>query len=334
MRYANFIAVIFAALFLFGCSDANQDHINAELIQHMFLERNDDETDTKVEFEPADLQDTLSGNLPHQYKTFETFIRKQFELTDTINTNKATRDYINALLLADAVHRLFSFQFLGNHGYPLTPIACEGWNNMSDEERFNVGNSNQQPVWCGDRTTFFLSVLKKYTNINGYSVSIKGVHTYPVLKLGNKYYIVDPYDPFVVIDNALQIVDYSTLIAHKNNNYSNVVVRRTKRLFGYPNHLVSLKLLNIIKSYTDSNENIDSRIKAFLSVNKESILKNVDPCSYEDSEWKGVIRKTTSGVNPIAVQIKRDPAFSNMRFSRFNKYYLGISCTAYVQNNN
>ena len=81
-------------------------------------------------------------------------------------------------------------------------------------------------------------------------------------------------------------------------------------------------------------ENIDSRIKTFLSVNKESILKNVDTCSYEDSEWKGVIHKTTSGVNPIAVQIKRDPAFSNMLFSRFNKYYLGISCTAHVQNNN
>lgn len=329
MGYANFVALIFSALIFWSCNDVNENDVNSEIIKHLFLETaNGDE----VEVELITSQDTLFNNLPYQYKTFDTFICKRLELTDTINTNKATRDYIKALLLANAVHRLFSFQFLGNYGYPLTPIACEGWNNLSDEKRFNIGNNNQQPIWCGDRALYFLSVLKKYTNIDGYAVSIKGVHTYPVIKLGKKYYIVDPYDPFVVINKTFEMVDYSELIA--NNNKNNVEVKRTKRIFGYSNHLVSQKLLNVINSCIDSNKTIDARIKVFLSANKESILKNVDICAYEESNWKGVIRKTTSEVNPIAIEIKRDHTYGNMLFSRFNKYYLGISCTAQAQNNN
>lgn len=333
MRYIKFIPIVFAVMFLCCCDDDDKNHINALLIHHTFLERDHDgEIYPVFTFEQTKPYDTLFTNMPYDFKSFNLFLNKQFDSIDTINTNKATRDYIKALFLADAIHRLFSFQFMGNHGYSPTPIAYPEWNEISDEQKFTVGNNNQQSIWCGDRTNFYLSLLKKTTGINGYSVSLPDIHTYAVLKIGNKHYIVDAYDPFIVMNKKNEVVDYATMIANKYNNKNNIEVIRTKRLFGYPNYLLSERFLHIINSQTGINKSVDQRLLSFLTKHKNTLLKNVDSCSYENIGGKGILRTTKSSINPYAIEIKRDKTFSTMLFSRFNKYYLGISCNANIDN--
>lgn len=245
-----------------------------------------------------------------------------FKNIDTLNTNIATKQYIKALLLADLVHALFNFQFLGNLGGSFSNISIPNWNTKSIEECLVVSKSCNQSIWCGDRNIFYLNLLKKTVGVDGYLVSLNNIHSYPIIFLKTGVYIIDSYDPFIVFGENNKVVNFSSIVNGANDYY----ILRTKRYFGFPNYLISNNLVNQINSYSINNFPIEKKVELFINGNKESFLKQVDKCSYEIFNKKGILRKTDCEINPYAIQLIENRISKPLSLNRFKKYYLGINC--------
>lgn len=194
-------------------------------------------------------------------------------MIDSVNQKhtKHTATYINCLLLADFVYANCSFQFLGSLYQKNSNVAIANWQNLSLNQMYELGVSNQVAIWCGDRTTYFNSLLKHLLNLNAQIIHINKVHTYPIVSIDGLYYIVDPYYPMVITNPITNnIADYEWL--KKNIHQTEPVFRLSPRYFGESKTLISSELISYIKSLSYTNDTLICGLVNHLLTQKKSTL--------------------------------------------------------------
>ncbi len=104
--------------------------------------------------------------------------------------------------------------------------------------------NNHLAVYCGDRTDFYCRLVDSLLKLKTITVNINGVHTFPLVRIGQKDYIIDPHDPFVLSDSSTgRVISYSGVM---NPDVKRVHVTRTKRTFGDSRELISRPLIQHI----------------------------------------------------------------------------------------
>jgi hypothetical protein len=324
------IEYLFLIYFLLQISCRNSiDRINNQLIKDFFIDSIFVKVNTTSnQFKTKISTDTLKCNQNLNYTQALSSLKNLFEKIETTNESEVTKIYLKALYLSEFVYASFSFQFMGfQHGKTNHHIAIENWNNMSLENCYNMANNNLVPVWCGDRTSFYVRLLDSLLGIKATTISIKNVHTFPLVNIGNRRFIFDPYDPFVVFDSLkLRVVDYDEAQENSLNNYS-ITIQRTKRLYGEANELVSNDLANDILAVSkNEKQNFSQKLKEYLIMNQSFFLKNIEKCSFERYNKKGIIYNSNLKDDRYIIQLENNLKNLPMNLNHFKKYYFGIEC--------
>lgn len=321
MRKPITIFLFFVTLIGVNCNTFKDEQINGGVLKSIFLPeiaKVGSLENLECTFDSV----VMKSNALYSFDSLMLNIDFVLKNIDTLNTNIETKQYIKVLLLAEWVHALFNYQFLGNLGGSSTNISIPNWGTKSIKECLAAGNSCSHSIWCGDRNVFYLKLLKKMVGVDGYIVSINNIHTYPIVFLKAGVYIIDSYNPFIVFGENNRVVNFSSIV----NRVSNYTILRTKRSFGFPSYLISNNLVNQINNYSVNNFPIEKKLELFIKGNKESFLKQVDRCSYEIFNKKGILRKTHCETNPYVIQLIDNRISKPLSLTRFKKYYLGINC--------
>ena len=302
---------------------------NAILIKNTFIdsifvkhEANKNELTTKSS------HDTFICNQNLSYNQAIVILRNKFIQFDSICQNENTKKYLKAMYLCEFVHTTFSFQFLGSKlGKTKHNIAIENWDKMSLENCYNIGNNNLAPVWCGDRTSFYIRMLDYLLGIKATAISIKNVHTFPLINIGNRRFIFDPYDPFIIFDSLkFKIIDYDESLKLCLKGIRLQVIR-TKKIFGFPNELVSIDLANDILAVSkNEKQDISQNINIYLTKNKANFLRRVNTCAFETYNKSGIIYQANLKKDRYIIHLKNNLNNIPMNVNRFKKYYFGIDC--------
>lgn len=188
------------------------------------------------------INDTLFRNLPYTFLQATTQLEKQFKKIDSLTVPEVSKQYAKALVCADFVYAAFSYRLLGDSlGINTDTVLHPQWNQRSLANCYEIGVNNYQAVYCGDRTDFYCRLVDSLLQMKTTAVSIAGVHTFPLVRIGSKDYIIDPYDPFVLSDSSTgRVISYSGVL---NPNIKRVHVTRTKHLFGDTRELISRPLI-------------------------------------------------------------------------------------------
>jgi hypothetical protein len=340
MRISVFYCLSISFLFFFQCNISENESLdsvflnindmpNAKLIKNTFIdsifvnhEANKNDICTKS------TNDTFICNQNLSYSQAIVILRNKFIQFDSNYQNENTKKYLKALYLCEFVHATFSFQFLGpklgktNHN-----IDIENWNQMTLENCYNMGNNNLAPVWCGDRTSFYVRLLDSLLGIKATSVSIKNVHTFPLVNIGNRRFIVDPYDPFIILDSLkLKIIDYDESLKYCLKGQRLQVIR-TKKIFGFPNELVSNDLTKEILAVSkNENQDFSQKIMLYFTKNKVNFLKRINTCSFENYNKKGLVYNSNLKYDRFIIHFINNLNSLPMKMNHFKKFYFGIDC--------
>jgi hypothetical protein len=267
-----FFNIIFIFFFV-SCKQKTNEDLNYEVIKNFLSTKSAIEKPNV--FNTCKLtNDTIYRNINLSFEEAIENLTKEFEKNENQNTcNKATKDFINSLILADFVYAVFSFQFFGPElGEAHDASTFENWDNLSLKERYNIGNHNITSVYCGERTDFYIQMLDTLLGMGVKSFFTNDVHTFPLIQLNNLDYIIDPFDPFVLLDTVnKKVVSYNELISLENENYLSF---RTKRIFGNTRQLISKKKLFQLQ---EQNTDICSLIFDIYK-NKASYEKHLPMC--------------------------------------------------------
>ncbi len=287
-RFLVFIPVVlFMAVCLSGCKRQARQHTETIKLSDV-KEYLSDSFPTKAwvlsKCNCVPPTDTLLRNLPYSYDEAILQIKQEFTHIDSLNTNKATKEYLKSLVLADFTYATFSFQFLG----PKFGLATDstylsilaGWDTMALSSCYDLGNLNITSLYCGQRTSFYLRLVDSLLGIKGAPVVVPyGVHIFPVITLSNGRYVMDPYDPFVICDSTKQtVISYSQLLCGKNDG--NFVPIRSARLFGTSRQLFSARYVSMLR---DSSGAVDKgcfccMLKNYLAINEAKLVGSITPC--------------------------------------------------------
>lgn len=265
-------------------------------------------------------KDTLKYNISDNYD--DSFAKLSTELyrIDTIQSNKETKDYLKCLIIADFVYAAFSFQFMGPKlGYAKDAATIKNWKTLSLESCFNLGNKNEYAVFCGERTKFYNRLINKLVTLKTRETSIKGIHTFPIIKIGNKEYIIDPYDPFVAIDTLERtVLDYNSIL---KKQYKSLKPIRTNRTFGPSRMLISSKFYEKLKK-TYGTINLGTMLNKYLTDN-DSYISIFKPKNFEvPIEKTKKIRIVLNSKNIFAVAINGRIDGNLITEKDFYKFYM------------
>jgi hypothetical protein len=316
--------------FLFQISCRNPIcEINNQLIKDTFIDSSivkvgtiRNELITKVSL------DTFECNQNLNYTQALNVLRDKFIQIESMSENENTEKYLKLLFLSEFVYSSFSFQFMGFQlGKTNHQIAIENWNNMSLENCYNMANNNLVPVWCGDRTSFYVRLLDSLLGIKANTISIKNIHTFPLVNIGNRRFIFDPYDPFVIFDSLkMRVMDYDEAMKYTLNNCS-ITIQRTKRACGEANELVSNDLTkDILAVSNNEKQDFSQNLKKYLILNQSSFLKNIKKCSFEIYNKKGTIYQSNLKDDRYIIKLENNLKNIPMNLNHFKKYYFGIDC--------
>jgi hypothetical protein len=320
--------IIIYLIFLVSCGKTNYE-INSNLIKNTFIDTSQVITqDIKNDLFATMSIDTLRFNQNLTYNQALNILRNIFMQIDSTSENIETKTYLKALYLTEFVYASFSFQFLGSQlGKTNHQIAIQNWDKMPLENCYNMGNTNLVPVWCGDRTSFYIRLLDSLLGIKATSVSIKNVHTFPLVNIGNKRFVFDPYDPFVIFDSLkMRVMDYDEALKYfLNNNSINII--RTKKTFGVSNELVSNDLAkDILAISKNEKQDISQKLIFYFKKNKAVFLKRFNKCTFDLHNKNGKIYLTNLKEDKFILHLSDKLNNLPMNTNRFKKYYYGIDC--------
>lgn len=327
IRQKHFILI--NLLLLFSCGRA-ENEINDLSIKNICIDSSKIEIGAiRNELKTNSSIDTLKCNHDLSYNQALTTLRDKFIQIDILNEGEHTKTYLKALLLSEFVYASFSFQFLGSElGKTNHHISIDNWDKMTLENCYNLANNNLAPVWCGDRTSFYIRLLDHLLGIKATAISIKDVHTFPIVNIGKRRFIFDPYDPFIIFDSlTMKVMDYDE--AFKNClNESRLKILRTKRSsYGFPNELISNKLTNDILAVSkNEKQDISQKLMIYLTKNKAFFLSHINTCSYETYNKIGTIYQLNLKEDRYIIQLENNLNNVPMSLNRFKKYYFGIDC--------
>ena len=329
MIYAKILKLLGILLILFiSCTNKNQEP-NAEVCKSVFIAspisiNNSIDNALNISYK----NDTFICNQATNFNQAIVILKSRFNEFDKLNEQEATKIFLKSLLLSEFVYAVSSFQFFGSkHGKSSHDIAIKNWNKLPLPICYHIANNNIQPLWCGDRTSFYIRLLDYLLGIKATEISIQNVHTFPIVNIGNKRFIFDPYDPFIVFDSSLtRIIDYDELVGKGLENNS-LTVLRTKKTFGFANELVSNDLAYAVLCHK-SNNSIDfsEKLRNYINANKAILLQDVNKCSFETIDRKWVIYLTNLKYDKYIIRVIDNLNNAPMNLNHFRKYYLDINC--------
>lgn len=305
---------------LLGSCDNNKKELDCQLISSHFKLRGD----LNMEFtqQPDSicftyLPDTIKQNYSLNYTEFTALISKKLGSLDSINTNSKTRKFLKAFYLAEACYALNSGGFLGEkYGLFEDSEIKKNWSQYNLKEQYAFANSNKIRLECGDITNFYRKLLKETTNINSRDTSIIGIHTYPIVSIEDDEYIVDPYDPTLIV-SALDSSKPLTFNAIKKNPKLAIPLR-VNNTFGEKHYLLSNDLSDNLQAI---DSNLHKAIVVFLDSLKNN-LKNMPHVSYHlNKNW--VIRPVLTNCCRFAFNQVYMPNYNSANGNKnfINRYF-------------
>jgi hypothetical protein len=262
--------------------------------------------------------DTIKQNIPLTFTEFNKLITKKFDSLDKVNTNSKTIKFLKAFYLAEACFVIHSGSFLGEkHGLFKKSEIKRAWSQYNLKQQYEFANSNEIPLQCGEISSFYRKLLKRKINIDSRDTSITGVHTYPVVLIEDDEYIMDPYDPTLII-SALDSNRILPFDAIKKNPELAIPVR-VNNAFGEKHFLLSNALLDNLHA---EDSNINRAIVAFLNKLKENIRQNTNVIYHLDKNW--LIRPVSAGCCRFAFNRVYKPDYSSSCANKnFIRLYFG-----------
>lgn len=325
LKYFCLLCIIFYT----SCKEQKPNTIDVELIKKIFIESNfkylkSNSNDFNFEF----VNDTIFSNNSNQNidDALKSLTDKYLHV-DTINTNIETKQFVKSLLLAEWIYANFNFQFLGPR-LGLTDTISANINFMSSNSQlcYQAGNTNQMAVWCGDRSNLFTRLADSILHLKSEIISIEKIHSFPVVTIAQKKYIIDPYDPFVLFNqDKNKIIDYEF---YKSNPDSiNLSAIRTKRNFGTSGELVSKSLYKMMQiNYNVEGADIGLLIRNYLKTNLQFFSSFNDTCKSEPFVTERKVYPVYSKTNAFVLHSPKNALPHEIKKTRLHKYYLGIDC--------
>lgn len=312
-------------LFIGSCAPKADVDIDTQVLKNLFVdtasisEKHLSDNDTYI-FK----NDTIYANNKKDslYDALED-LHKHYLFIDNLNTNYETKTYAKVLLLAEWIYGNFNYQFLGpDLGMADTSKFGVKFNQTDLNTCYTIGNKNLMALWCGDRTNMFVRLVDSLFQLKTQIISIKPIHTFPTVEIGNNYYIIDPYDPSILFNSeSNKVISYKELLAKTEKPKA----IRTKRTFGNAGELISSKFYAVLKQQY-KNHNIVNLIEQYLNDNTPHLITYIDSCSFEPFNTIKTIYPIQSPTNKFVIYPNHYNLPQEITSSRFNKYYLGKDC--------
>ena len=319
--FSSVILFISAILYL-KIYKINSQAIDLQVVNKSILNNNEEEPNFEISTLKKALsqRDTIKYNISNTFEESISLLKSELIKVDTITSNRETKDYIKSLIIADYVYAAFSFQFLGSKlGMAEDASSIKNWDTISIKTCFDLGNKNQYAVFCGERTTFYNRLIEKLLRLKTRQTSVQGVHTFPIIIIGGKDYIIDPYDPFVAVDTLNKaVLDYNLIL---KKQYKSLKPIRTKRIFGSSRMLISKKLHDNLKN-TYGKINLARMLDRYL-IENDRYLSAYKPKNYElPIEKTKKITMILNNKNIFAVNINGRIDGNLITEKDFYKYYI------------
>lgn len=178
--------------------------------------------------------DTLFSNVLFSYDGMLENLHKEFLNIDKVRDyNKHTKNYIKALITADLVYAAFSYELdLGFRD------SLEEAVQVSDlKDTYQKGVQNKITLYCRQRAVFYSTLVSKLLGLETRVKDIAGVHSFPLVTIGEVEYLIDPYDPYIVTDTKGVVLGYNKLLD------DNTIIYHSKRQYGNTHNLISATTL-------------------------------------------------------------------------------------------
>ena len=267
-------------------------------------------------------KDTLERNIPFTFRELIVNIQKEFQLIDTIKTNKNTKLYLKSILLADVVYAGFSLQMFGNsYGLSNDRELKKDWSFFSIEKQYNLGNQNKVSANCGPRTIFYKKLVDKLLKIPVRDTSIVNIHTYPIVEIGGRDYIVDPYEPFIFLNQKNnKILTYQEL----SKGVGKINFRKSKRSFGTTHSLISNYLNERLIIYEGD---LKYKLISFIQADIVDSNKKIPDCYLPIFEKSPNVYPVNNEYNLLAIEVSNQRNMGTIlnQMTFYNSYF-GISC--------
>jgi hypothetical protein len=319
----------FYIAFLTSCKEKKTNTIDVEIINKLFIESSFKYIKSNIdEFNFEYVNDTVYTNNSNKHidDALKPLLSKYHSI-DSINTNLETKQYVKSLLLAEWIYANFNFQFLGPKlGLTDTMPSVIDFRSSNPDLCYQAGNNNEMAVWCGDRSNLFTRLLDSLLHLKADVISINQIHSFPIVTIGAKKYIIDPFDPFILFNhNQTEIIDYD--FYKINHDSINLCAKRTKGTFGISGELISKRLYRMMQNiYTKKDANIGLLIKNYLKTNLYFLSTFNDTCKSEPFVTKRKVYPVYSKTNAFVIYSPKNALPHEIKRTRLHKYYLGLDC--------
>lgn len=228
-------------------------------------------------------------NVPFTFNEAINETIRLFGKADSCSASRETALYLKAMILASLVHSVCPYQFLGHDmGKAEFPDSVSGWALFTLKEMYQHANINRSVVQCGDRSVFFARLCDSLLHLETEIISIPAVHTYPLVRIAGRKYIIDPYYMPLVCDNTNnRIPDYEAL---RNVPPASLAIEDCRLFFGRPVGLAAKSFYpGSLKDTVLRHETFCEQVHAVVDrVNRMPVsLKGVcRPLDMEDTELR------------------------------------------------
>lgn len=207
-------------------------------------------------------RDTLFANLPYSYDEMREQLHAAYSHIDqTLGGSKQTKQYAKALVTADLVYAAFSYQMdLGIEDSTLHSIQIQEL-----KQTYDAGVQNKIALYCGQRAIFYTRLIAAELNLKARVKDIEGVHSFPLVTIGNNEYIMDPFDPFLVTDTNGVVLAYDQMLNQP------IVIYHSQRTYGSTHTLISTQSLTAFSKNYSFCGLIEYYKKKFPEVTRQTI---------------------------------------------------------------
>lgn len=320
---------IFVLLFilLVSCSEQKSSTIQTDVLKATFLKSSTVQNAETISF--STFSDTIFANQPtkHPADFLEPLLAKCKKIDAKKNYTVATKQYIKALLLAEYLYASCNSQFLGPQiGLAPQALSQTKFNRAGLHARLNAANHNEVAVWCADRAQLYKQLAKQLFNLPIRIINNTPTHVFSLVQIANKWYIIDPFDPFLLLAKGqTELLDYESLKHSKRLQQQQIVALRTKHSFGNTAELISQRFYDFLqKSDPIQKQAIAVLLLNYLRVNKDQLFAQADCCTYENAYKLYEIYPVKSSQNAFLLRSSVPGALPRKRLL---KMYFGISCT-------
>ena len=311
-----------------SCASKNERLINSEIVLNYFdnsiqSTSNSVSTIDSVVFieKTQNKEDYLSFE-----NTFDLIQRNLIEI-DTIPTNNETKLYLKSLLIADFVFASFGNYFLSSLTENDNNFRIKkDWEKLTLKEQYNFGVKNLIGFDCGMKTSFFISVIDSLLGLKVRDIAITGVHTFPLVTIGGKRYIIDPFNPYVFINsNSNKILGFDEM----KNQLKNLKSISTRRKFGKTRFLVSDTFYD---RFFEEDKTLKANLINFSKV-ENTLIQNSKPVCFISS-FESTIEYYYLKGSPIKMIISSGHSNFGSKLSTETvaRDYLNVPCNYYTEN--